>query len=315
MEAKYAHASVGNFNIDVTVYVDEWLALEEGTYASEISIRPGGAATNYAVAVASYGHVAYLVASVSKNHVVYSLLEEAKSRGVKIDYVNFVDDYPGVVLVLVDSSGERRMVRFQGANKHLKPEHARDELLSKVHVVHTASMSPGFTMEVASRAKKNMTITSYDPGPFAEQLAEHTRIARYLDTLFLNEKEYNKVKSVIDISALFEEGLRNLVIKMGSKGAVVVERGGVCHYGVAQPIRGPIDTTGAGDAFDAFFNSKYVETGKISEALLYGVAAGALKAGCKGSFICWDPKAFKYQLEKTTVVRGLCKNFGITEVP
>ncbi|MEM1641716.1 MAG: carbohydrate kinase family protein [Desulfurococcaceae archaeon] len=310
----YVHVSVGNFNVDIVVYVDALPKPDEGLFAREVSLRPGGAATNYAVAVASYGHTAYLVASVSTDHFIRSFLREVERLGVKTDHLYFVDESPGFVVVLVKADGERAMIRYQGANKHLDPSYLSDTLLKQAHLVHFASVHPSFVQNSIKRVKMEPIIVSYDPGPFATDVLNYPDVVGSLDLLFLNESEYAKIKSKADLRSFFKIGLKILNVKMGSKGAISIEAGDRCYHGVAKPIRKPVDTTGAGDAFDAFFNATYLETGDVTKSLLFGVAAGTYKTGCKGSFILWDPDAFKYQLERATVVKRSCKDIELEDL-
>lgn len=309
----YVHVSVGNFNIDIVIYIDNLPAPGEGIFAREMSIRPGGAATNYAAAVASYGHIAYLVASVSNNPLIQPFLSEVRERNIKLDYVKLVDEAPGFVVVIVQANGERTMIRYQGANKYLTPNDLQNTLLKEAHLVHFASIHPSFVQHTVKYVKKESIITSYDPGPYAEETVEYPNIFGFLDILFLNEMEYAKIRKKTCLKSLFKSGLKILVVKMGSKGAIAVESGNRCYHGVASPIRKPLDTTGAGDAFNAFFNAVYLETGDVAKSLLFGVAAGTFKTGCKGSFISWDPKPFEYQLERTTVTKMSCKDIAIED--
>jgi ribokinase len=204
----YVHVSVGNFNVDIVVYVDALPKPDEGLFAREVSLRPGGAATNYAVAVASYGHTAYLVASVSTDHFIRSFLQEVERLGVKTDHLYFVDESPGFVVVLVKADGERAMIRYQGANKHLDPSYLSDTLLKQAHLVHFASVHPSFVQNSIKRVKMEPIIVSYDPGPFAEDILNYPDVVGSLDLLFLNESEYAKIKSRADLRSFFKIGLK-----------------------------------------------------------------------------------------------------------
>jgi len=69
VSGEYTHISVGNINIDIVLYVDRLPGRDEDTLAESLDIRPGGAASNYAVAVSQYGHRVHLVA-VASSHVL-----------------------------------------------------------------------------------------------------------------------------------------------------------------------------------------------------------------------------------------------------
>jgi len=296
------HVSVGNLNIDIAIYVDSIPGPDESAFARDLDIRPGGAATNYAVAAAQYGHSVFLVASVSKEPLAQSALKLVEKYGVKTNYVKLVDEPPGVVLVVVYPSGERSMIRYQGANRLLNHEDVSDNLIREAHVVHFASVPPSLVERVVRRARRYSVIVTYDPGGFInEVLPEHLE---GVTTLFLNERELESVKNRFKVETLIRRGLQIIAIKRGARGAMVLESSGDCYSGVSTPIRRPVDSTGAGDAFDAFFNAKYIEAKNPFEALRYALAAGALKTGYRGSFLLFDKDMFQLQLERTVVERS-----------
>lgn len=306
MNERYTHISIGNINVDIAVYIEKFPSPGESIIASDLDIRPGGAASNYAVAVAQYGHRVYLLASTSSSEFANVVVNELKSKGVIVDRVKIVEDsFPGLVLILVQRSGERTMVKYPGANRELTASDVPLDLVRDAHVVHMASISPELALEISKRIKSSGAIITYDPGAYADFMI--TGLMENIDILFINEKELQELKKAFKVSTLFKHGLSMLVVKMGERGAVVITPNDVCIHGKAQSIKKPVDSTGAGDAFDAFFNAKFIESKDPSLALRYGVAAGALKVGYKGSFLPFDVKLFNLQLEKVLVEKtGEC---------
>jgi ribokinase len=73
-----------------------------------------------------------------------------------------------------------------------------------------------------------------------------------------------------------------ITVKRGEEGAYLYWSGR--RYSGHQEISVSIvDTTGAGDAFDAAFNVIYLETGNPAIALKHAIAAGTLKIARLGS--------------------------------
>jgi ribokinase len=68
---------------------------------------------------------------------------------------------------------------------------------------------------------------------------------------------------------------------MGSRGACVLYRGEKIEQEAVRVKA--IDTTGAGDSFNAYFNATYLDTGDIKTSLKKAVIAGALKTLRRGS--------------------------------
>ena len=94
---------------------------DEAIVSSDANIGVGGAASNYAVAIAYYGHRSYLVATTSSYGFIDSVLEELLRLGVNIKYIKRVEGAPGIVSIIVNKKGERVMVKHRGVNSLLSP--------------------------------------------------------------------------------------------------------------------------------------------------------------------------------------------------
>ncbi|ADI31472.1 carbohydrate kinase family protein [Staphylothermus hellenicus] len=299
--SKPIHVAVGNLNIDITMYVSRLPMPDESVFAEEIMMGPGGSASNYSIAVTYYGHTAYLIASTSLNQLVDSILEKLNSIGVITRFVKRVEENPGIVNVVVIPGGEKIMVKYRGANELLSPNDVPKQLLEEATIVHMASIPPTIASEIAMRATGLGALVSYDPGAYA--LYDEEKIVSILDNiniLFLNRAEARSITGG-KIENLLKYGTDLIVIKKGPGGAYVLQQGGTVYHGVSKPIRPPIDSTGAGDAFDAFFNAAYIDYKDLGKALSYALAAGALKVMCRGSILCWDKHLFSKQLNETIV--------------
>ncbi|MEM4718395.1 MAG: PfkB family carbohydrate kinase [Desulfurococcaceae archaeon] len=301
---KYIHVSVGNINIDIALYLKTYPLVGENVFASDIDIRPGGAASNYAIAVAQYGHQSYLIASASTHPFVEVFLQALRSRGVYVDRVKVVDSPPGIVVILIGPNGERTMINYPGANVELTPDDIPSDITNNAHVLHMASISADRTLEISRRFRSRGLLITYDPGPQINSLQENLRVLEFIDALFVNRKEFERIREIVSLEEMFKHGLHQLIVKKGAEGAILLLPSGTCYSGRAEPIKKPIDTTGAGDAFDAFFNAKYIESKDPAIALRYALAAGALKVGYKGSGLILDHKLLSLQLDKTIVMRS-----------
>jgi len=222
---------------------------------------------------------------------------------VDVSGVRLFDAPSGLVVVMVLPGGERSMIRVPGANTFLAPEMVDRGLLEDARVVHMATVSPEKALRIAEMAGGGR-IVSYDPGVYAEESPELLLSAlRRVDILFLNRGEYAKIGKRLRIGDLLAAGPRIVVVKLGERGAAAATAEGEKYYAYAEPLGTPIDATGAGDAFDAFFNAAYLDLGDVGESLRYAAAAGAMKTLCRGATLCWNLDLFRGHLEKSTVRR------------
>ncbi|MBC7319706.1 carbohydrate kinase family protein [bacterium] len=138
------------------------------------------------------------------------------------------------------------------------------------------------------RVKERGLTVSLDPGwdPKDKNWIELKELFPLIDILFLNEIEAKRVYSslygeddVIDriIETLSKE-VKTLVIKLGERGALAVADGDKYYMkGFKIDV---VDTTGAGDAFNAGFLYGRLNGYSIDRSLLIGNACGALS--CTG---------------------------------
>ena len=122
----------------------------------------------------------------------------------------------------------------------------------------------------------------------------------YLDVLFMNETEalhYSRKSDIKEAAKDFSKYAGTVVLKLGAKGALAVVNDKVhIEKGFAVNV---IDTTGAGDSFNAGFIYGYLVSRDINTALKYGNGCGALSCtGLGGNTAFPDIKLLKEFTEK-----------------
>ncbi len=279
----YVHVAVGNINVDAYLYVDRLPGPDDVVVVREALIGLGGAATNYAVAAARAGHRARLVAHTTRHVEALGLLDRLRSEGVDLTAVQVHDDgAPGMVVVLVLPSAATSMVKLRGVNERLDGREVVDAL--PADVVHFASVGPQVVERAcsASAGFAGVRLVSYDPGGAVVE-AEPERVLRAsrrcADLLTVNARELEMLTGSREPSSarkVLGGRLGAVLVRIGGGGAYLVTRSASFHvYGFHYGR--PVDTTGAGDTFNAYFNAYLVEGRGYEEAL----AAAAIAAGVK----------------------------------
>jgi len=255
---KFIHLAVGRFNIDVIVKIDRIPDVDEFLTTDLMEIMPGGAAVNYAVMINRLGHSSKLLAKVGKSNLTQSLMESIAEMGVGLDYVEEVNAPQSMALIFLRNNGKISIVRKLGASLLISAEDVK-KYFGLFDVIHFASVPPSVVVR-----DPMARIISYDPGPFSKDVEKVD-----VDVLYINEREsklidLNKVKTKI------------IAIKMGEKGAKVITENQEC-IAEAYKVNNIVDTTGAGDVFDATFNYGLLEGLPLEETLKLAVTASALK--------------------------------------
>ena len=242
-----------------------------------ISTHGGGAAGNTASWLAVLGNDVTMVGRIGNDTAGSAITAEFDALG--ISYGNIVKEglHTGVVVCLVDPSGERTMLADNGANAGL--DISGLPALDGVDAIYLSGYAPLAPLSREGVLEMVRTINSrgipivFDPatvgGMQGVPVAEILSWCALMDTVIMNEEEAIYLSGLSDCeSALnfFVELTPRAIIKRGSAGAIGLERGGQI-ISVAAKTSAVVDTTGAGDAFAAGFIDAFTGQRDFSYAI------------------------------------------------
>ncbi len=278
------HVVVGNINIDISLKVDRFPRPDENLFASDAWIGPGGAASNYAIAVARLGHRPRLIARAGDDAYRLGILDYLRLVGVVVDDVVIArgENTGTVVVIVVPKDSTRTMLTVRGANEGLTGSMVPD----RGDLVHFASVKGVIVEDAASVAGSRKA--SYDPGGevYRDPLGV-AKAARLVEVLILNELEASRLSAAIgttvsNLSSAIGGRLELVIVKLGKGGAVAYINGEKLYVKPCRPKR-LVDATGAGDAFDAALNYCLLEGCDLETSLKVASAAGSAKVARRGS--------------------------------
>jgi len=283
---------VGDVGIDVLTRA-QMPVVQGGEATSRISLVPGGAGGNTAAWLAAHAVDVSLLARIGNDQAGVTARGALESAGVRC--VFSVDDVlpTGVVVVLVDASGERTMFSDRGANTAFRAEGVSlDDAANAVEAqgLPHLHLSGYVLLDAGSRAAGLAALaearvrgwtTSVDPQT-AELVAEvgATEFLGWLggvDLLLPNEVEAEALGGPDAILAAVEQ----VVVTYGADGARWFTTEGDVR--AAAPSVHCIDSTGAGDAFNAGLLASWLTDGDPARALHAAVAAGSAAAAGIGA--------------------------------
>jgi sugar/nucleoside kinase (ribokinase family) len=255
--------------------------------ASRISTSSGGAAGNVAAWLTRTDARSTIVSHVGDDPVGAAIVAEFDALGVSHGDLVITGETSGVVVVLVDSSGERTMFPDKGANSRLTVTDLPDlGAFQAVYISGYALLNPlarDGVLAMIAKIKADGLPIYFDPASVGamKDVADkelHNWFSM-MDVLFLNEEESIYLTGSVDIERALNYLLdfsQVVVIKRGSAGAIAKARGfdSISLPAVAATV---IDTTGAGDSFAAGFIASYSKNHDLTAALQAG---GELAAGC-----------------------------------
>jgi sugar/nucleoside kinase (ribokinase family) len=292
---------VGDCNPDVLVLGDDVTPAfgQEEKLVQGISLLIGGSASITAVAAARLGLRVALVAAVGDDPAGQFMLGQLTRAGVGVSAVAVRPGVPTGMTVALSGGNDRAILTALGAVASLTPDDVPAGLLARARHVHFSSyflledsLAPGLAGLMAAAREAGAVVsldTNWDPsGRWGDD-----RLAAALaqaDLLLPNEAEALRLSGQPTLpaaaAALTWDGQR-LVVKLGDRGALIA--GGPEPRRVSLPPVTPVDTTGAGDCFNAGVIAGLLRGLPLPEAVALGCAAGALStraaggtAGCPG---------------------------------
>lgn len=271
---------VGSLNTDLVVRAPRFPQPGETISGEDLQVIPGGKGANQAVAAARHGANVVMLGRVGKDDFGDFLLENLQANHVDSSLVQRDDASTGTAIIVVDADGQNSIVLSPGANGKVSPLNVENASFSTLSLLLLQLEIPTPTvLSAAKRAKEYGVRVILNPAP-AKELPEE--LIALPDFIVPNETELSLLSGlpVTDIPSaetaarkLRERGAQNVIVTLGSKGALLVTGEEVTHVGAFQVE--VVDTTAAGDAFIGGFAS-VLDSSSLAEAVRYGCACGAL---------------------------------------
>jgi ribokinase len=274
-------AVIGSINVDLVTYVERVPAAGETLAAAGFELHHGGTGANQAVAAALLGSDVLMVGKIGTGVFGDEALANLRALGIDASHVTRAAAPTGVASILVEPSGENRIMIVAGANAQLAPEDidraaaelARCQMMLLQLEVPLATVYHAIRVAQAAPYRDGFSHTSLSGVAF----------------LVPNRVELAQISGQAGIEsaarALVREGVHTVIVTLGAAGALIVTH----HTSTpipAVPVE-PIDTTGAGDAFIGAFAHFFARTGDVAAAARSAAAYAALattRRGAQASF-------------------------------
>jgi ribokinase len=254
---------VGSINTDLVAVTRRIPVVGETVIGSDFQIHPGGKGANQAVAIARLGYPVRLIGRVGNDTFGAKLRTSLEEAGVDISGVSTSDGASGVAVIVVSERGENSIVLAPGANSKVTPEDldANLSILKSAGMILAQLEIPLETIEYLARicAQENVPLI-LDPAPardlppgifkdIAWLTPNQTEAAFYLG----DKHSESSSPSPAEMAKIFlSSGCGGVVLKMGAHGTYLASKEGIGSLVPAFPVNA-IDTTAAGDAFNAGF--------------------------------------------------------------
>lgn len=281
---------IGSINTDLVSTVKNFTKPGETVTSTSFTKAYGGKGGNQCVALSKLGANTYMIGSVGNDIFGDEYLEELKALKINIDGIRIVECSTGLAIIEVEENSSNRIVLVPGANHRLNLEH----IIKKENIINNASIAllqleidSKVTLETLKILKKKNITTMLDPAPALELTNDFFENSDFITP---NETEtkiltgiYPSDNSLVKKAAniLMAKGATNIIIKAGKKGAFYINRKKV-YFMPSYPVN-VVDTTAAGDSFNAGFAFGITEHKDIIYALKIACSVASLATTALGA--------------------------------
>lgn len=250
--------------------------------------HPGGKGANQAVAAARLGAQVSIVGCVGDDAFGRALRESLAGALVDLTHLRTVGAATGVALIEVDQVGQNSIVVAPGANHEVDAEQVRQAVRSVRPRVLLAQLEiPMSVIEALPGFLPDEAMLILNPAPAAPLGPE---VLRRVDVITPNEHEAEALTGITLDSedsireagaALLALGPKAAVITLGPKGCFVAHRN--AQEFLPPAAVDPVDTTGAGDAFNGALASQLDHGIPLRAACAFANRVAALSTTRRGA--------------------------------
>lgn len=263
---------VGSFNLD-HAWTAGALPRAGETLGSRYTRGPGGKGFNQATATARAGATTALICALGNDGGGRMARELAADDGIEV-HAQTSDAPTGAAGIFVDAEGRNSIMVGPGANAELSAGHVRSlhaQIAASALVLAQLEVPTDAVNEALRLGRGAQAVTILNPAPANAEAPES--LLNLTDVLTPNETEFvnliaRRVGDRIepdDVSAIDQTRLHDLCRELLPHGSVVITLGASgcfvshganlrmddrAHYRIPGERVQPIDTTGAGDAFN-----------------------------------------------------------------
>jgi sugar/nucleoside kinase (ribokinase family) len=257
-----------------------------------VAITVGSSSAIFACGAARLGLRVAFVGVVGDDPFGRFMLEAMAGRGIDVSACRVEPAEPTGATVILTSGRDRAMLTAMGSIGAFEPEMVPDALLDRARHLHVGGFYlqersrdrlPAWFAEVRARGLTTSFDTNWDP-------TEHwdggvRAMLRAADVFLPNEAEATRIAGVDGAEAaaitLADVGGSIVVVKRGAAGAVAA-RAGDPPVSVDAMRVDPLDTTGAGDSFNAGFLLAWLRGDDLRDCLELAGVCGALSTRAVG---------------------------------
>jgi ribokinase len=282
---------VGSANVDYTVALARLPQPGETVTGGTLLVSHGGKGANQALAARRLGAEVRLIGYVGEDAAGSAIREALGAEGVDVSGLASTGEAAtGTALIVVDAAGRNQIAVAPGANRRLEVEMVarRREDFEWAEVLVCQLETPLPTVRWAlEEGKRRGATTILNPAPAPDAALDLWPLVDYLTP---NEGESARLSGVsvsdrasaeVAARVLRGYGVGTVIVTLGGDGALCVTAAESLYVrGFEVPV---LDTTAAGDTFNAALAVTLAERASLADGLRFANAAAALACTRRGA--------------------------------
>jgi sugar/nucleoside kinase (ribokinase family) len=282
---------IGELNVDLLLYGED-VAPSFGQVEKLVDdavLAVGSSSAIFAHQVARLGLRVAFAGKVGADAFGEFMVDRLEKAGVETSAIVVDPSVKTGVTVHFVRGSDRAMLTYPGSIAAMRPDEVNESLLADTRHAHLGSyflqrgIRPGVP-DIFARARAAGATTSLDPGWDPEEKWDSglREALVHTDVFMPNEQELLALSGAAGLEDALEsfEEIPTVVVKRGAAGAVA--RSGGSTATCSPPPANVVDTTGAGDSFDAGFLFGLLSGYDLARALKVGCLCGATSTGRTG---------------------------------
>lgn len=279
-------AVVGSYGVGMTMRMDAVPGRGETIAGGVFSAGPGGKGSNQAIGAARLGAAVHLLTAIGDDDFGRSAHQLWNHENINATHVVTTSSATMVGVIMVEPDGENRIIIAPGALDELSSPHvgAFADTIADADLMMVSQEIPSAAVERALEVARSVgTRTLLNPAPARDLPASARSNVDYLTPNFGEGQMLAGLPATANATEILD-ALRatfdaTIVLTAGGNGAWVDEKdGGRTHIPPVKPAA-IVDTTGAGDAFNAALAVALCRGKTPVQAATYAAAAGAFAVG------------------------------------
>ena len=282
---------IGSLNMDTVVRAPHIPATGETIIGSFVANMLGGKGANQACAAGRLGSSAAMLGLVGRDAFGEELIAGLNRSNVDTSLIGRSEAPTGQALICVNDDGNNAIIVLSNANGKCDVDRVRayeHEIAASRYIMLQMEIPEDAVMEAIRLSAKHGRGVILNPAPAKQALP--TDILPLIDYLTPNETELSVLtglpvndpdEAAAAAKTLIAGGVKAVLATLGSRGALYVTADTVALY-PAEKVK-PVDTTAAGDTFNAAFAVRLAEGADIGEAIRFANTAAAISVTRRGA--------------------------------